>query len=370
MKNKKETNTYQQKKNSNWKTVKLEEICYLYQPKTISKKEMTQDGQYPVFGANGIIGKYYKYNHVESEVLITCRGASCGTINISKPKSWITGNAMVVSPSSNNLIYKTYLFYFLKQSKFASCISGAAQPQITRQNLSIFQLSLPSLPEQKKIVEILSTWDRAIETINKLISAKEKQFKWLLKNLITDQKNNPNWKTVKLEEITHLKKGQQINKRTLNKVGQYPVQNGGIEPSGYTDKWNTKENTITISEGGNSCGFIKLNKKKFWSGGHCYSLINISKRLDNQFLFYYLKNNEQKIMKLRVGSGLPNIQKKSIERFLINYPNLRTQKGISEKLSTSEKEIEILNQLSKKYEKQKKGLMQKLLTGKKRITDE
>jgi type I restriction enzyme S subunit len=48
-----------------WEIKKLGDVCELYQPKTISLKEMVDNGDYPVFGANGIIGKYYKYNHEE-----------------------------------------------------------------------------------------------------------------------------------------------------------------------------------------------------------------------------------------------------------------------------------------------------------------
>ena len=57
--------------------------------------------------------------------------------------------------------------------------------------------------------------------------------------------------------------------------GIYYVLNGGKEPSGYTDKWNVCKNTITISEGGNSCGFINFNFKNFWAGGHCYYLTHL-----------------------------------------------------------------------------------------------
>ena len=72
-----------------WKVEKLGNVCEIYQPKTISKKQMILDGDYPVFGANGIIGKYDKYNHEEPQLLITCRGATCGSVNVSVPKSWI-----------------------------------------------------------------------------------------------------------------------------------------------------------------------------------------------------------------------------------------------------------------------------------------
>lgn len=73
---------------------------------------MVPDGAYPVFGANGIIGRYYQYNHEEPQLLITCRGATCGSVNISEPFSWITGNAMVVRPKSAeiDMRFLEYLF--------------------------------------------------------------------------------------------------------------------------------------------------------------------------------------------------------------------------------------------------------------------
>lgn len=78
----------------------------MYQPKTISTKEMVENGAHPVFGANGIIGKYDKYNHEEPQLLITCRGATCGSVNISEPKSWINGNAMVVRSKDNSIDFR------------------------------------------------------------------------------------------------------------------------------------------------------------------------------------------------------------------------------------------------------------------------
>ena len=97
---------------SGWKTTTLADTCEMYQPKTISGKEMVEDGAYPVFGANGIIGRYDKYNHEEAQLLITCRGATCGSVNVSEPKSWVTGNAMVVRPKNGKigLRFLEYLF--------------------------------------------------------------------------------------------------------------------------------------------------------------------------------------------------------------------------------------------------------------------
>lgn len=136
---------------SKWELKKLGEICEMYQPKTITSQEIQNEGEYKVYGANGIIGFYNKFNHEDSEIAITCRGATCGTINYTEPKSWITGNAMITKPKNENL-GKKYLYYLLKNSDLKEVITGTAQPQITRTNLEVFQIPLPPIDIQQKIV--------------------------------------------------------------------------------------------------------------------------------------------------------------------------------------------------------------------------
>jgi type I restriction enzyme S subunit len=136
-----------------------------------------------------------------------------------------------------------------------------------------------------------------------------------------------------------------------------------VTPSGYTDSFNTSANTITISEGGNSCGFVNYCEEPFWCGGHCYALIEVSEQINPRFVFYFLKSHEPKIMRLRVGSGLPNIQKKDIDKFPIFYPDLETQIKIAELLTLANQEISLLKKTLEQYRSQKRGLMQKLLTG-------
>ena len=241
-------------------------------------------------------------------------------------------------------------------------------PSINTDILSNVIVHLPSMEEQKAIASLLETWDVAIEKTEALIAAKEKQFKWLLKTLISDQQDNPEWRKVTLGEICKINKGKQLNKLHMIQDGKYPALNGGISPSGNTDKWNTPANTITISEGGNSCGYVNLMTQKFWAGGHCYTLIDLEDIVDIGFLYYTLKRREQLIMNLRVGSGLPNIQKGDIEKLFLTLPSPLKQKQIAHALNSVNHEITLLNQLAELYRTQKRGLMQKLLTGKWRIT--
>lgn len=111
--------------------------------------------------------------------------------------------------------------------------------------------------------------------------------------------------------------------------------NGGITPSGYYDNYNTPAGTVSISEGGNSCGFVQYNEKPFWSGGHCYTLLQTTdKRILYKFLYHFLKSKQDEIMALRIGSGLPNIQKKDIERFPVPILPLEYQKVITKVLDS------------------------------------
>ena len=139
-----------------WQTKKLGDICEMYQPKTISGKDMVEDGAYPVYGANGVIGRYNQFNHEEAQLLITCRGATCGSVNISAPRSWVTGNAMVVRPKNESLEMRYLEYLFRGGIDISKAITGAAQPQITRTNLEPLEISFPeSLTEQQRIVGLL-----------------------------------------------------------------------------------------------------------------------------------------------------------------------------------------------------------------------
>lgn len=167
-------------------------------------------------------------------------------------------------------------------------------------------------------------------------------------------------KYLPLSNIVKIKKGQQINGEDLAEQGTYYVMNGGISPSGYLNNYNTPANTISISEGGNSCGYVQYNYTPFWSGGHCYTLIESNDIINYKFLYHYLKHKEQSIMALRIGSGLPNIQKKDLESFPILYICREEQGKIVYMLDSLSAKINIECHIALKYEEQKMYLLSNL----------
>ncbi len=186
--------------------VKLTEICTPKQWKTIPTNELLDEG-YPVYGANGIIGYYNEYNHENSVVTITCRGATCGTINITEPKSYITGNAMCLDNLRSGILLE-YLYYCLLHYDFRNVISGSAQPQITRQGLEKVEIEIYSIEEQKKRITTLNK-------INVVIAARQQQLQKLddlvkarFVELFGDMILNPNsWEKVDLGKVCDVRDG-------------------------------------------------------------------------------------------------------------------------------------------------------------------
>lgn len=273
--------------------------------------------------------------------------------------------------------YAKYINYFLNQDSTKKRLKALATSGVSQANINPTQLKkklfilLPPLSEQKKIAQILSTWDKAITTTEKLLASSEQQKKALMEQILTGKKRfagaYKEWLHNSLRKLVRISKGQQLNRSTLREIGKYPVINGGIAPSGYSEMANRSGDTITISEGGNSCGFVSYQKNDFWCGGHCYALCDLE--LTTQITYQLLKFNENKIMKLRVGSGLPNIQKKDLENLIIYYPTDPVeQQKISSTLFTADEEIRILKDKIKYLQEEKKALMQQLLTGNRRVS--
>lgn len=166
------------------KYLPLKEFCKMYQPSTISTKEMIPNGEFPVYGANGQIGRYDKYNHKESQLLITCRGATCGSVNISEPFSWINGNAMVVQPSPEVATLEYMKYAFLGGIDVLSSITGSAQPQITRATLEIVKVPIPTIKEQEKIVEKLDSAFADIDLLEGNLELSDEKANQLLQSIL------------------------------------------------------------------------------------------------------------------------------------------------------------------------------------------
>jgi len=168
-----------------WGNSILGEFADLYQPKTISDKDMIEDGEYLVYGANGIIGRYSEYNHEDSMVTISCRG-NCGIINVTRPYSWITGNSMVVKPKDD--IYNIdYISNLLLSLSISSVITGSVQKQLTRTSLVPLKIIIPNKEIIEKYRAITNVSFEKRKTIQIEVEQLTQLRDWLLPMLMNGQ---------------------------------------------------------------------------------------------------------------------------------------------------------------------------------------
>lgn len=162
---------------------------------------MLKDEGYPVYGANGIIGYYSEYNHEEKTLLITCRGATCGSLNICDPYSYVNGNAMAL----DNLIEEInihYLYYYLLNRGLNDAITGTAQPQIVRQSLQKVVIKYPELEVQHQIVNRLNQVANLINKRKKQLEKLDELVKSRFVEMFGDPVVNPkSWETAPLSTL-------------------------------------------------------------------------------------------------------------------------------------------------------------------------
>ena len=311
------------------------------------------NGEIPVFGTGGYMTSVDECLYDGETTFIGRKGS------INKPfyyngKFW-TVDTLFYTHSFNGITPKfTYcLFQTINWLKYNEA-SGV--PSLSKDTIEKIKIMIPGLEEQNKIAKLMFALDERITTQNKIIEDLKKLKSAISENLFKEVKGD----VVMLSEICEISKGKQINGEFLSEKGKYYVMNGGTEPSGYYNNYNVEANTISISEGGNSCGYVQFNTSPFWSGGHCYTILEIADNVDNLYLYHFLKSKENDIMKLRIGSGLPNIQKKDLAMFKIKIPTVEQQKAISTFLSSLERKTEIEERTQNAMQKEKQYLLRQM----------
>ena len=296
----------------------------------------------------------YNYPH-KGEVMITCAGTVGKCVIYDGKDAYYQDSNIVWIDNPSQYIGNGFLYHLLANVDWRK-LNSTTIIRIYNDDLRNLKLSYPQIEEQKKISRLLSLLDERISTQNKIIEDLKKLKSAISERLFKNIKGNVST----LSEICDIVKGKQINGEYLTESGEYYVMNGGTEPSGYYGDYNVDANTISISEGGNSCGYVQFNTSPFWSGGHCYSIQNIADNIDNLYLYHYLKSKEDAIMKLRIGSGLPNIQKKDLAMFKIEIPTIKQQKTISTFLSSLERKAEIEERIQNAMLKEKQFLLRQM----------
>lgn len=138
--------------------------------------------------------------------------------------------------------------------------------------------------------------------------------------------NGVEWR--ELGEVCSVNKGKQLNKKLLTEDGFYPAYNGEKNYSGRTNNYNVEANTIIVSQGGASAGFVNFVETKFWANAHCYYLIPDETQITNRFLYHFVKMNQSYLMDFQYGAGIPALKSDKLTKMLLPIPPLKIQKKI------------------------------------------
>ena len=337
-----------------WREVKVIDFSPLQRGFDLPADEI-KEGVYPVVYSNGIKNYHSEYKS-KSPGVVTGRSGTIGEVTYVSEDYWPHNTSLWVTDFKGN--YPKFVFYSLKHLRMDRFDAGSGVPTLNRNDVHKQSILVPPLPEQKAIASLLETWDTAIEKTEALIAAKEKRFKWLLKTLIHDQQNNPEWRKVKLGKVCTLEYGKPL-KEQWRKDGKYPVfgSNGIV---GYHNEYLITGPFIIVGRKG-SAGMVQYSIGDGFPIDTTFYIKAQKRQICLLFLYYLLL--ELNLKKVGLQSGIPGLNRNDAHRIKIQLPSLSEQKRIANMLDTAKQEISLLEQIAEQYRTQKRGLMQKLLTG-------
>lgn len=278
-----------------------------------------------------------------------------------------------------------FVFYKLQsevvQRSIAKLAGGSTFSRINLADIRKLKLHLPPLPEQKKIAQILSTWDKAITTTEQLLTNSQQQKKALMQQLLTGKKRlmdkngvrfSGEWSSYLLEKLEELGwvmlgRGNVISKIDIeNTPGDYPIYSSSVKNNGLMGKYGEHmfdEELITWSVDGGGNFFYRPKHKFSVTNVSGYMRIN-TEQLNYQFIAAQLEMHHSKLEFDYQSKAHPSVIRKI---YTLAIPTLEEQQKIAAVLTTADQEIESLQQKVEALKQEKKALMQQLLTGKRRV---
>ena len=370
-----------------WEVKRLKEACKHFKSGYgITSRDIKKDDKYPVYGGNGLRGFTDSYTHEGDYFLIGRQGALCGNIQRIKGKVFISEHAIAVQTNKNNNL--DFLAYKLEHFNLNRLSESSAQPGLAVNKLVRLRIPIPPLPEQQAIANCLTTWDSGIEKLTQLIAAKREQKKGLMQQLLTGKKRLDGfvgeWKEVKLDKLGKFTSGN-----------GFPIsEQGGTSgiPFYKVSDMNLKGNESIMSISNNYLSSSQIERLKlkpinkvsiiFAKVGAAIYLerkrVAKSFLIDNNMMAFtpFVFNDFIKFVFDTINlsryvqmGALPSYNASDLKNIKIRVPSYREQTAIAHILTTADQEISLLEAKLAAMKEEKKGLMQVLLTGKKRLID-
>jgi len=339
--------------------------------------EHEQDGTYALIGEDG--DHFLKYSRMAQTQYIS-------------GKCTVNNHAHILE--SSETCDSEWFYNYFKHRDITNFLSrqGAGRFKLNKATLGKLPILIPSLPEQRKIAKILSTWDKAIATTEKLIATSKQQKKALMQQLLTGKKRlvNPEtgrvfegeWEEVLVSSTSKCFSGGtpsrknneyyggsipwitsgKVNDRFVKSVNEYITQAGVKSSSAKV----VAKDCLLIAMYGATAGKVAMNHLCGATINQAILALEVKSNHSNIFLFYLLEREMEKALSL-VQGGQPNLNAAIIKGLKIIIPSKNEQQKIAQDLTAADKEIEYLESKLAHFRQEKKALMQQLLTGKRRV---
>ena len=342
------------------------------------------NGCVPIVSSGGVTG-YHSVAKTKAPGVVTGRYGSIGEVFYLEEDYWPLNTSLWVKDFHGN--YEKFIYYLLSNFDFKKFSDKTGVPGVNRNDLHAVQVSLPPIYEQKKIAQILSTWDKAIATTEQLLANSQQQKKALMQQLFTGKKRlldgngvrfSRKWKAT---EIGDLLKESRIPSKVNDPTKRLTVRLNlkGIEAREFRGTEAVESTAHFVRAAGQFIyGKQNIHKGAFgiipeeldaYESSQDLPAFDFTGICDSIWFYHYItqENFFTSLEDKMSGTGSKRLNPKSFFKINIVCPSIDEQKKIATVLNTADQDIEHLKQKIEFLKQEKKALMQQLLTGKRRV---
>jgi type I restriction enzyme, S subunit len=318
-----------------------------------------------------------KYKPCRHDIVYSRVGSYGNASYVNTNEEFCLGQNTVVISADEGL--DSYFLFLQLQSdhvkqQIEKAVDGSSHKTISLKLIRSLRIPRPSLLEQRKIANVLRTWDEAIDRLEHLIALKRERKRALMQGLLTGwvrfkEFEGLEWKEVQLDKYASKRKGKNVQ---LNNEKQGLPYIGSVAFSGSYLQFTTDPNAekcepedVLLLWDGEYAG--KSSTGHRGAVGSTVCALKLKPQLNNHFLHNLLTYDNYRIRAVREGSGIPHMPGDFAHWYRFRLPPLAEQRRIASVLSSADAEVETLGKQLEAYKLQKRGLMQQLLTGKKRV---
>lgn len=333
-------------------------------------KNVVTDSGYPIYSGYRITGYAKEFLYKNPELIVVARGVGgTGDVKISPPEAWITNLSIVLSLSPE-IVDKKFLYYRLGREPLKEKLNtGAAQAQITIENLRSYEIELPGIAAQKRIASILSAYDDLIENNQRRIALLEEVARLLYREWFVHFRfpghehvkivdGVPDgWGQLALEELLVLQRGFDLPVAS-RKDGNVPVY-GSTGIVGYHDVAKVKAPMLITGRSG-TLGKVAFVSIPCWPLNTALWVKEF--RCISPWFGYFLLS-ELGLEKFNGGASVPTLDRKVVHRLLVARPTDQLLNAFDDQVKASFEMIDKLNYQNQQLSEARDLLLPRLMDG-------